>query len=214
MAYNFNGTNQYFTTTAAPVTTNPVTLFTRFNMTRTDASTTSYGGITLGNPTSNDQLALLYYNQFISRAYAFTRDSAGGNQSEATSTITANTWHTQAGVFTSTTSRQVFFNGTAGNLNTNSRDGGTPTAITIGAYRVNNATQFFVFGLLAEIAIWSAALTSEEITSLDRGFKPTRVRPQSLQFYAPIVRDLQDLRGALTITNNNTATVADHPRVY
>lgn len=28
------------------------------------------------------------------------------------------------------------------------------------------------------------------------------------------VRNLQDVRGGLTITNNNAATVADHPRVY
>jgi hypothetical protein len=40
------------------------------------------------------------------------------------------------------------------------------------------------------------------------------VRPQSLVFYAPLVRDLQDVRGGLTITNNNGATVAAHPRVY
>jgi hypothetical protein len=41
-----------------------------------------------------------------------------------------------------------------------------------------------------------------------------KVRPQSLVFYAPLVRDLIDYKGGLTITNNNTATVANHPRVY
>jgi hypothetical protein len=40
------------------------------------------------------------------------------------------------------------------------------------------------------------------------------VRPQSLRFYAPLIRDLQDVRGGLTITNTNSATVANHPRVY
>jgi hypothetical protein len=41
-----------------------------------------------------------------------------------------------------------------------------------------------------------------------------KVRPQSLVFYAPLVRNLQDVRGGLTITNNNTAAVANHTRVY
>jgi hypothetical protein len=40
------------------------------------------------------------------------------------------------------------------------------------------------------------------------------VRSRDLSFYAPMVRNLQDLRGGLAITNNNTATVADHPRIY
>jgi hypothetical protein len=41
-----------------------------------------------------------------------------------------------------------------------------------------------------------------------------KVRPQNLVFYAPLVRDLIDAKGGLTITNNNGATVANHPRVY
>jgi hypothetical protein len=41
-----------------------------------------------------------------------------------------------------------------------------------------------------------------------------KIRPQSLVFYAPLVRNLVDTKGGLTITNNNSATVADHPRIY
>ena len=40
------------------------------------------------------------------------------------------------------------------------------------------------------------------------------VRPHALRFYAPLIRDLIDIRGGLAITNNNSATVATHPRVY
>jgi hypothetical protein len=46
------------------------------------------------------------------------------------------------------------------------------------------------------------------------GMTCDKIRPQSLVFYAPLVRDLIDVKGGLTITNNNTATVANHPRVY
>ena len=67
---------------------------------------------------------------------------------------------------------------------------------------------------VAEVGIWNAALTAAEIASLAKGMTCDKVRPQSLVFYAPLVRDLNDQKGGLTITNNNAATVAAHPRVY
>jgi len=69
-------------------------------------------------------------------------------------------------------------------------------------------------GQIAEVGIWNAALTAAEIASLAKGMTCDKVRPQSLVFYAPLVRDLIDQKGGLTITNNNAATVADQPRVY
>jgi hypothetical protein len=69
-------------------------------------------------------------------------------------------------------------------------------------------------GLIAELGVWNAALTQPEIASLAKGMACDKVRPQSLVFYAPLARDLIDVRGGTTITNNNTATVANHPRIY
>ena len=69
-------------------------------------------------------------------------------------------------------------------------------------------------GLIAEVGIWNAALTAEEVASLAKGMTCYKVRPQSLVFYAPLVRDLTDQKGGLTITNNGGATVANHPRIY
>lgn len=66
----------------------------------------------------------------------------------------------------------------------------------------------------AEVGIWNVALTAAEVASLAKGMTCDKIRPQNLVFYAPLVRDLQDTKGGLTITNNNTATVANHPRVY
>lgn len=72
----------------------------------------------------------------------------------------------------------------------------------------------FWFGSIAELALWKGAgLTDAEITSLSRGFTANQIRPQSLSFYAPLMRDFQDLRNGLVITNNNGATVATHPRI-
>jgi hypothetical protein len=66
----------------------------------------------------------------------------------------------------------------------------------------------------SEIGVWNAALTAAEIASIAKGMTCDKIRPQSLAFYAPLVRDLLDQKGGLAITNNNGATVATHPRVY
>ena len=69
-------------------------------------------------------------------------------------------------------------------------------------------------GQYAEIGVWHEPLTAAEIASLAKGMTCDKVRPQNLVFYAPLVRDLNDQKGGLVITNNNGATVANHPRVY
>ena len=68
-------------------------------------------------------------------------------------------------------------------------------------------------GNLAEIGIWSVALAAGEIASLAKGMACRRVRPQSLAFYAPLIRNVADGKG-LAITQTNSPTVAVHPRVY
>ena len=68
--------------------------------------------------------------------------------------------------------------------------------------------------LIAEVGIWNAALTAAEVASLAKGMTCDKIRPQNLVFYAPLVRDLIDAKGGRIITNNNSATVANHPRVY
>lgn len=69
-------------------------------------------------------------------------------------------------------------------------------------------------GSVADVGVWNAAINASEARSLSRGVACRLVRPQSLVFYAPLIRDLIDAARGLTITNNNTATVAVHPRVY
>jgi hypothetical protein len=139
-------------------------------------------------------------------------DSGGGLTSIIGGTYSANTWIHLCGVFTSASSRSLYVNGSL--IGTNDVGIGSSnsyTRITIGG---NHVQTFFTNGNIAEVGIWNAALTADEIASLAKGMTCDKVRPQSLVFYAPLVRELQDVRGGLTITNNNTATVANHPRVY
>jgi hypothetical protein len=121
-----------------------------------------------------------------------------------------NQWFNALGLFASTTSRTAYVNTTAGTPNTDSRSITTETSIRAGAASAGNTFT----GQLAEFAIWNAALTVDEINSLAQGFKPPRIRPQSLLYYVPLVREIQELRSGITLTANNAPTLFAHPRVY
>jgi hypothetical protein len=74
-------------------------------------------------------------------------------------------------------------------------------------------------GHLAESAIWAAELTAAEIEQLAAGYSPLCVRPQSLVFYAPLfgrggaAGNEEEWVGGRTLTQNDSPTVTDHPRI-
>jgi len=127
-----------------------------------------------------------------------------------------NTWYHVAGVYESATSRKAYINGSndsAANDNSNSVTPSGVNLLTIGG-RFNTTIGSYFPGDIAEVGIGNAALTAAEVASLANGMTCDKIRPQSLVFYAPLVRDLIDAKGGRTITNNNGATVANHPRIY
>jgi hypothetical protein len=209
MAYEFNGSNQYLSIESAPATTLPITMACWFNSDSTTGNQRLVG-IYAGS--------LDYYDLGIRGADAGDPVAAvvnGAGTAEITRTTSgysANAWHHAVAVFTSTTSRTAYIDaGSSATGTTNIALGNTPNTARIGIFTTNIQ---YMDGRIAEVGIWNAALTQPEIASLANGMTCDKVRPQSLVFYAPLIRTLQDLKGGLTITNNNTATVADHPRVY
>ncbi len=124
--------------------------------------------------------------------------------------FTINTWHHVCGVFTSSTSRQIYRDGTAGTANTVDA---TPTSLTRILIGTHSGTEYFN-GYISDVAIWSVALNTDEINSLAKGFSAKRIRPQSLEFYTPLVRNLNDYSNSSSLTNNNTATAITHNRIY
>jgi len=215
MAYELNGTNQRLNTAASPVTNVPLTVACWFNAdnntanqrivdVRATTGSNAYFSIGVNGAAGGDPVRLV----------AFGSDNA----TEVTASTTGyslNTWHHLCGVFTSTSSRTIYLD--AAGSATGIASVGTPafSQIDIGVFTDGGGglSQFFD-GRIAEVGIWNVALTASEVASLAKGMTCDKVRPQSLVFYAPLIRDLQDVRGGLTITNNNTATVANHPRVY
>ena len=205
MAYEFNGTSQFLSTASTPVVLEPFTIALWFNP---DAlgnrilaciGGTSPSRVVINTRGTNNKLAAQCINSSLSAGVAETNIPA------------LNTWQHACGVFESSTSRSIFLDGANKATNTTSITLSTLNTIRIGNQTAVNA---YADGKIADVGIWSIALTDAEVASLAKGMTCDKVRPGSLVFYAPLVRDLIDTKGGLTITNNNGATVAAHPRIY
>lgn len=127
-------------------------------------------------------------------------------------TIANNTTYLVAFTSTAGTNR-LFINGSQVATASFSVDQYESPVFTIGGILYSGSSANNFNGTIAEAGIWNVALTDDEILGLARGFTPNQIRPQSLQLYAPLVRNLIDVRGGRAIANVNGATVATHPRV-
>jgi hypothetical protein len=208
MAYDFNGTSQYLSTASAPVSGPPLTIACWALPDGTSAG--AY--VAVGDSTSAQRYQL---QQGFGNVNSVSILSVGSGIVAATTStgVAGGTWHHAAGIVDSNSSRTIYLNGSNSVTDTNTMAVATPNSVVVGA-RFSPSIGFYFGGNLAEVGIWNAALTAAEIASLAKGMTCDKVRPQSLVFYAPLIRNLQDVRGGLAITNNNTATVANHPRVY
>jgi hypothetical protein len=216
MAYDFNNANtRYLSATIGSLTARPMTIACWVYPTAAENDRAAVG---IGDGGTHRNV--LQHNlaggvpQMAVVAAGASATATTGNTNSYGGETSLNQWTHTAGLFESSTSRTVYVGGISRATNTTnvgSQNG--LTEILVGARR-NTTVGLSYTGRLAEVGVWNVALAAEEIASLADGMTCDKVRPQSLVFYAPLVRDLQDVRGGLTITNNNTATVANHPRVY
>ena len=215
MAYDFNGSSQHLSTASSPIDTltYPFAIACQFR----PSNTTSTGVIVSLAPSTGSYWSVVAAGTIAGDPVAAYHSSGtvAANAGLSTSGYSASVWNHGCAVFSSVSSRTAYLNGDAAGTNTTTASKLlAATEINIAARRLNGALGTYFNGQVAEVGIWNAALTQPEIASLAGGMTCDKVRPQSLVFYAPLVRNLQDVKGGLTITNNNTATVAAHPRVY
>jgi hypothetical protein len=211
MAFALNGTNRFLTATT-PITAVPITVSCWFFA---NNNTVNMALVVLENDSGTHRFDLQALGATTGDPIQ-SGTAAGGSSSFARSTtgFAANTWNHACGVFSTINSRTAYLNA-GGNATNNGSQ--IPTGISllkIGALNLSGTNVSFFNGSIAEVGIWNAALTVAEIASLAKGMTCDKVRPQSLVFYAPLVRELIDQKGGLAITNNNGATVANHTRVY
>jgi hypothetical protein len=218
MAYTFNGSTQYSSNDSSPLGNRPAayTMACWVN----GPSQNSKLFFCLGNSTTNNPVICVgsggvsgTTNGSQARFFARSNNTFGtGEINLGGGTAFDSTWHHIAITWDDSTGR-LYVDGTqvasGGSM-------GTPqdlNRVSVGALLRASALAHFN-GSMAECGAWNATATAAEIASLAKGMTCDKVRPQSLVFYAPLVRDLIDAKGGLTITNNNSATVANHPRVY
>lgn len=206
MAYKFNGTSQYLKATYGTFSL-PLTIACWFYR----GSSGQGALVELGSDTSGDAFMIYDGGGFF---YALSYDNPVIQQSGLSTSMKNNAWNHGVGVFTSTTLRTAYLNGIAGAASTSTSIVTGVDLIITGAQVVAGAYSYYYPQSIAEVAIWDIDLTAAEVSSLAKGMSPSLVRPQNLIYYTPMIRDLNDLSGALSITNQNTATVSAHPKIY
>jgi hypothetical protein len=132
---------------------------------------------------------------------------------EVPGAVTLNTWQHLAAVFVGQYERYAYWNGTVSPINTTGLVPANISRLLIGTQLLGTVESQHV-GRIAEVGIWNAALNGTEISSLAAGVSPELVRPKSLVFYAPLIRDLTDKVGGRILTNVNSVSVADHTRIF
>jgi hypothetical protein len=208
MAYLLtSASSQCFTGLSAPVTVEPLTIALRFR------PASSLDGQCVFQLASSTLAARYQISANVATSSVLvikTADSGAQAISTNSFSFTVGQWVHIAAVFASTTSSIGYINGTAGTLNTTSILTATCNRMHVGA---RNGTGQFTNGDVAEIGVWNAALTAEEIAGLANGFPCRLARPSSLRFYSRLIRNPMDLSGGITLTNTNGATVSNHPRI-
>lgn len=212
MAYLFNGATHIISRGDAVLQTWPITLHGRIRMTN-PGDGLDHTIVGLWEAGSNNGFRLqVEFPGSLTKARCGTK--AGGTAANATTTttITDTNWHSVVGEITAANARQVWLDNGGNGSSSTSLTPGTLTKTTAGAYDNGGTLGGNVAHELADVAVWSVALTSDERASLAAGVSPLLIRPDKLEIYLPLMRGGNDyMGGAFTVT---AASVVDHPRVY
>lgn len=210
MAFAFDGASQYLRANSAVVSGAPLTLACWF---RTTSATGTQALITIQSEATSHRFSLTAFGGGTGKPVIATLFDGTNATASSASGFSANTWTHAAAVFASTTNRIAYIDGLAGAAETTPRSPSGMATTSIGA-RYSSGFGLFFAGSIAEAGVWSVALSAEEIASLAKGVTCDKVRPQSLVFYAPLIRNAVDLARGAILSNVNGATAAEHPRVY
>lgn len=203
-----DGSNQYLRNANAVITGTPATFACWFN---TNDDTINQALMSISNQSDTWALLAIRGDYAGNNISAEIRENAVYEKALSSTGFTANTWYHACGVFVSNLERHAFLNGGGKGSDVDDADLLTPDQTLIGLKYVTSAP---MSGLIAEAAIWNAALIDAEVAALAAGFSPRFVRPQNLVAYWPLIRDEdQDRVGGFDLTPVNGPTIAPHPPV-
>lgn len=209
MGRNFNaGDNLESATTVA--TTVPMTFSCWFR-----ASANATGSLV---NVSNPSAVRTYFSLEVrstGEIRSLARNGTAYNPASTTANYSTGQWHHAAVRFISDSERHVYLDG--GNKGSNSVSV-TPSGVDLISLGIlkTSAGDFDLFsGDLAEVAIWNAALSEDEILSLSQGFSPLTLANQigSLKVYQDLIRDTNRPGIGPAVANNGSTAANDHPPI-
>lgn len=216
MAYNFDGVSGRYLNSSPPnISAYPSTI--SFWAKLTDVSVANHIFSWHIWNTSLDHFIIRLLTPNTSRARISVLSPGLGPNVDTTSTLSSNTWHHICAVLTSSISRTIYLDGANSATSTVSIDPiGMNTIYIGGSVTPANGvlTASPTKGSVGDVGMWSVALNTGEINSLAKGFSAKRIRPQSLEYYVPLLRNLYEYNSNISLTNNNSVPVSDHNRIY
>ena len=177
--------------------------------------------LSLQTTTNNFERLLIYQSgNAAGDPWAYGAEPAsgvGGSFVNSTTSSVINQWDHVALVVESSTLRTLYVNGTPASTNTTSVALNGLDYVLLGV-TFRNTLQSHWTGQLAEVAVYSSALTAPDVASLAAGASPSLVKPASLAFYSPLTgqnaSDDVNLCGSLVNLTNSPAASLLHPRIY
>lgn len=219
MSYAFDGSNDTMSGTFASTYADPITLAMFIKVAAHPLATDTI--FTLGNSNSVDSDNYqLRTNTTDNQWRASTVTSTPAFINAVVTVDIDGVWAGYVGVFTNGSLRDIYVQA-IGNTNQNTTAASPAITDALQFIRVGEnmaGTNDFGPGNLAELAIWNAALTTQEITDYLAGRSATEIAPSNLIGYWPLsasnatqANEGIDAGGDLTVTG---ATFdADHPTI-
>lgn len=130
----------------------------------------------------------------------------------STTTVNDGNWHSVVGTYGRTVGNACTLYVDGAQENTTNASGTWTAAATDFPFQMGDNIDTFwasYIGSIAEIAHWNVTLSADEIASLGKGYSPRLIRPASLVFYSPLVRDTTERKSGLTPSITG-GSVADH----
>jgi hypothetical protein len=211
MAYSLTAASSHaLTGLFAPVTTEPLTMAFLYRLASTP---TNRMAVSLGRSTGQGAFRV---NITGTTMLAQRVDDTGAPNASSSTTVanTVGVWYHAAAVFLPSGSNVTgYINGVAGTPATNSGTTlSTLDRVVIGARLSAGTPGLYFDGEIAEVVMWNAALTADEIGALADNYRPDIIRPQNLVFYPDLIRTPRDRKSGAMLSVAGSPTITPHPR--
>ncbi len=210
---------QFMARTTAPISSYPCTISAWY---KPSNNTSNHSIVYIGSTTDTRRFLIYRAGPSSNNVAVLDNRNDGGASIQilAGTTPVTNTaaWYNVVGVFASSTDRKIYVNGTQENSDTSSMTTTSLNRYSVGARGIPAPSYgLYANAKIAEVAVWSVALTSAEILQLAKGANPQWIQRPSLASYLPgwtgLSPDLDLVSGTMGLTNAPTQST-DHPPVF